>query len=75
MGSGGHSPTRGDWQMKTKEVNAIRVTLLLDQEWFNAVSEMLQYAESGELVRWESVELAGLVEVDEYDEDEDEEDG
>jgi hypothetical protein len=56
--------------MKTKEVNAIRVTLLLDQEWFNAVSEMLQYAESGELVRWESVELAGLVEVDEYDEDE-----
>lgn len=49
--------------MKTKDVNAIRVTLLLDQEWFDAVSKMLSYAESGELVCWESVERVKVGEI------------
>lgn len=55
--------------MATKTVKAIKVTLVLDQEWLNAVSEVLSYAEPGEVCRWEDMSEWFDLEVEDEEEE------
>ena len=39
-----------------KTVEGYRVVLEVDQEWFDAIQTVTDYAESGELMHWVSIE-------------------
>jgi hypothetical protein len=48
-----------------KTVEGYRIILEVDQEWYDAIAKMTNYAESGELMYWVSTEKI-TAEVDDY---------
>jgi hypothetical protein len=41
--------------MDMETVKVWRITLVVDQGWYNAINEMTSYVEGGEVCFWESV--------------------
>jgi hypothetical protein len=52
-----------------KTIEGYRIVLEVDPEWLEAIAQMTEYVESGELCRWVSTEEV-TTEIDEEDEDE-----
>jgi len=59
--------------MATKTVDGYRIVLEVDQQWFEAIAKVTEYAEFGELCTWVSTEdIAREIDIDDEWEDEDE---
>lgn len=71
MSFGGHSLEKG-MGMETKTVKVCRITIVADEGWLNAISEMTSYVEYGEVCVYEewSEPFDYEVEIDEEEEDE-----
>ena len=52
-----------------KTIEGYRIVLEVDQEWFDAIARMTEYAEFGELCNWVSTDriTAELDEKEEYE--------